>query len=86
MEPDRATARPGGGPRLEAARHPSALVRRAEEFVREQPGRGVYADTPVTNETARSLYRALRYEPAYTMPGYYDNGLDGVTYLKMFPT
>ncbi len=64
----------------------SALVRRAEELVREQPGRGVYADTPVTNETARSFYRALGYELAYTMPDYYDDGLDGVTYLKLFPT
>jgi ribosomal protein S18 acetylase RimI-like enzyme len=62
----------------------SALVRRAEEFVREQPGRGVYADTPVTNESARSLYQTLGYEPAYTMPDYYDDALDGVTYLKLF--
>jgi ribosomal protein S18 acetylase RimI-like enzyme len=62
----------------------SALVRRAEEFVRERSGRGVYVDTPVTNETARSFYEALGYALAYTMPDYYDDGLDGVTYLRLF--
>jgi len=63
----------------------SALVRRAEEFVGEHSGRGVYVDTPVTNEAARSFYEALGYALAYTMPDYYDEGLDGVTYLKLFP-
>ena len=63
----------------------SALVRRAEEFVLGQSGRGVYVDTPVTNEAARHLYQDLGYELAYTMPDYYDDGLDGVTYLKLFP-
>ena len=63
----------------------SALVRRAEEFVLGESGRGVYVDTPVTNEAARHLYQGLGYELAYTMPDYYDDGLDGVTYLKLFP-
>jgi ribosomal protein S18 acetylase RimI-like enzyme len=63
----------------------SALVRHAEEFVRGKGGRGVYADTPVTNEIARGFYRALGYRQAYVMPEYYDEGLDGVTYLKLFP-
>jgi len=63
----------------------SALVRRAEGFVLGQSGRGVYVDTPVTNEAARNLYQDLGYELAYTMPDYYDDGLDGVTYLKLFP-
>jgi len=63
----------------------SALVRRAEEFVRRQRGRGVYADTPETNVIARGFYEASGYRLAYTMPDYYDDGLDGVTYLKMFP-
>ena len=60
----------------------SALVGRAEEFVRREGGRGLYADTPVTNESARRFYEALGYRRAYVMPGYYDEGLDGVTYLK----
>ena len=64
----------------------STLVRRAEEFLSEQPGRGVYADPRFTNETARSLYQALGYALAYTMPDYYDDGLDGAGYLKLFPT
>ena len=63
----------------------SALVRRAEEFVAEHSGRGVYVDTPVTNEAARSFYGTLGYALAYTMPDYYADGLDGVTYLKLFP-
>lgn len=62
----------------------TALVRRAEGFVRGRGGRGVYVDTPVTNSAARALYEALGYRLAYTMPEYYDEGLDGVTYLKLF--
>jgi ribosomal protein S18 acetylase RimI-like enzyme len=63
----------------------SALVRRAEKFVRAEGGRGLYVDTPLTNEIARSFYEALGYRQAYVMPEYYDEGLDGVTYLKLFP-
>jgi ribosomal protein S18 acetylase RimI-like enzyme len=63
----------------------SVLVRCAENFVRELGGRGVYLDTPVTNEAARSFYRALGYRQAYTMPEYYGEELDGVTYHKFFP-
>ena len=62
----------------------SELVRRAERFVEEKTGRGVYVDTPVTNEVARSFYQALGYIVGYVMPDYYDDGLDGVTYLKIF--
>jgi len=61
------------------------LVHRAEEFVRAEGGRGLYVDTPVTNETGRSFYEALGYRQAYVMPEYYEEGLDGVTYLKLFP-
>ncbi len=64
----------------------SALVRRAEGFVRAEGGRGLYADTPVTNEVGRGFYEALGYRRAYVMPEYYDEGLDGVTYLKLFAT
>ena len=63
----------------------SALVYRAEGFVREEGGRGIYVDTPVTNEAARCFYRAMGYRHAYTMPEYYDDGIDGVTYHKLFP-
>ncbi len=62
----------------------TALVHRAEGFVRGKGGRGLYADTPVTNESGRSFYEALGYRQAYVMPEYYDEGLDGVTYLKLF--
>ena len=63
----------------------SVLVGRAEGFVRGEGGRGVYADTPVINDAARGFYEALGYRQAYVMPEYYDEGLDGVTYLKLFP-
>ena len=63
----------------------SALTGCAEGFVREEGGRGIYVDTPATNRGARGFYRALGYQHAYTMPEYYDEGLDGVTYLKLFP-
>jgi ribosomal protein S18 acetylase RimI-like enzyme len=63
----------------------SELVHRAEEFVRAEGGRGLYVDTPVTNEVGRSFYEALGYRQAYVMPEYYEEGLDGVTYLKLFP-
>jgi ribosomal protein S18 acetylase RimI-like enzyme len=62
----------------------SDLVHRGEQFVRAEGGRGLYVDTPVTNEIGRSFYEALGYWQAYVMPEYYDEGLDGVTYLKLF--
>ena len=63
----------------------SELVHRGEEFVRAEGGRGLYVDTPVTNEIGRSFYEALGYRQAYVMPEYYDEGLDGVTCLKLLP-
>src|SRR5829696_5117304 len=39
----------------------------------------------VTNEIGGSFYEALGYRQAYVMPEYYDEGIDGVTYLKLFP-
>ncbi len=62
----------------------SALLGAAEAFVREQCGRGVFVDTPVDNHTARAFYTANGYQAAYVMPEYYAEGLDGVTYLKLF--
>jgi ribosomal protein S18 acetylase RimI-like enzyme len=63
----------------------SELVHRAEEFVQAEGGRGIYVDTPVTNGVGRSFYEALGYRQAYVMPEYYEEGLDGLTYLKLFP-
>ena len=39
----------------------------------------------MTNEIGRSFCEALGYRQTYVMPEYYDEGLDGVTYLKLFP-
>ena len=63
----------------------SALVRRAEEFVRREGGRGLYVNMPITNEIGRRFYEAFGYQQAYVMSEYHDEGLDGVTYLKLFP-
>jgi ribosomal protein S18 acetylase RimI-like enzyme len=71
-------------PRLKRQGVASSLVGRAEEFVKREGGRGLYADTPLTNGTARGFYEALGYWQAYVMPEYYDEGLDGITYLKIF--
>jgi ribosomal protein S18 acetylase RimI-like enzyme len=46
--------------------------------------RELYADTPVTNEVGRRCYEALGFRQAYVVPEYYDEGLDGLTYLKLF--
>ena len=53
--------------------------------MRAEGGRGLYVDTPVTNEIGGSFYEALGYWQGYVMPEYYDEGLDGVAYLKLFP-
>jgi ribosomal protein S18 acetylase RimI-like enzyme len=62
----------------------SALVGAAEWFARARGGRGVFVDTPVDNAAARAFYAANGYAEAYVMPEYYAEGLDGVTYLKLF--
>jgi ribosomal protein S18 acetylase RimI-like enzyme len=46
-------------PRLKRRGIASALVGRAEVFVRREGGSGLYADTPDNNETARGFYEAL---------------------------
>ena len=62
----------------------AALVQQAEDFARQRGARGVYVDTPVTNTGARSFYTSQGYIQDYVMTAYYDDGLDGVTYLKLF--
>ena len=62
----------------------SALVTRAEEFVRSKKARGIYVDTPTTNSGGRKFYEAIGYQPGYIMPRYYEDGMDGVTYQKFF--
>lgn len=60
------------------------LVTQAEHFVLSKGGRGVYVDTPVTNTGARTFYSKQGYQQDYIMTAYYDENLDGVTYLKLF--
>jgi ribosomal protein S18 acetylase RimI-like enzyme len=60
----------------------SALVERAEAFARSKNARGVYVDTPTTNNGGRKFYESVGYRFGYLMPRYYEDGLDGVTYQK----
>jgi len=62
----------------------SALVARAEDYARECHARGVYVDTPTTNDRGRRFYEATGYQVGYIMPRYYEEELDGVTYQKFF--
>jgi ribosomal protein S18 acetylase RimI-like enzyme len=62
----------------------SVLVARAEEFAKSKHARGIYVDTPTTNERGRKFYEAVGYRLGYIMPRYYENKLDGVTYQKFF--
>jgi len=61
-----------------------ALVAEAERAAREWGARGMYVDTPTTNADGRAFYVSLGYREAYTMPRYYGDGLDGVTFQRFF--
>jgi ribosomal protein S18 acetylase RimI-like enzyme len=60
------------------------LIRRAEQFAQERGARGVYVDTPTSNQRGRAFYEAVGYQQDYVMTDYYEEGLDGVTYVKFF--
>ncbi len=62
----------------------SELVKTVEKSSRERGNRGIYVDTPVDNRAGRAFYEAIGYTQAYSMPQFYDVGLDGVTYIKFF--
>jgi ribosomal protein S18 acetylase RimI-like enzyme len=62
----------------------SALVSQTEVFARACGARGIYVDTPTTNERGRLFYEAIGYRVGYIMPRYYEEHLDGVTYQKFF--
>ena len=62
----------------------SALVARAEGFAKTKNARGIYVDTPTTNTGGRKFYESISYHVGYSMPRYYEDKLDGVTYQKFF--
>jgi ribosomal protein S18 acetylase RimI-like enzyme len=71
-------------PALQRQGAASALVAQAERFAREHHARGIYVDTPTTNDGGRRFYEAIGYRSGYVMPRYYDDALDGITYQKFF--
>jgi ribosomal protein S18 acetylase RimI-like enzyme len=62
----------------------TALVAAAESFARDAGARGIYADTPVDDVTARTFYERRGYSAGYVMSRYYADDLDGVTYVRFF--
>jgi ribosomal protein S18 acetylase RimI-like enzyme len=62
----------------------SLLVKKVEIFMKEHSARGVYVDTPTNNTGGCIFYEKNKFQRAYVMPEYYDAGVDGVTFLKIF--
>lgn len=62
----------------------SRLAAEAERFALAGGNRGIYADTPVSNQIGRAFYRAIGYVEDYVMTRYYADNLDGVTLVKFF--
>lgn len=71
-------------PRYRRRGYASTLIKKAEEFMKANKARGIYADTPVNNVGGCTFYKNNNFQQAYVMPEYYDAGLDGVTFLKIF--
>lgn len=64
--------------------HAAALMNEIEDFAISKHGRGIYAETPVTNIRARAFYKRRGYLEDHLMTAYYGDDLDGITYLKLF--
>ena len=62
----------------------SRLVQEVEGFMKACRARGVYVDTPVNNAAGCAFYRSNDFKEAYVMPEYYDEGVDGITFLKLY--
>jgi len=62
----------------------SVLVEHVEDFMKQHNARGIYVDTPVNNEIGKKFYIQQKYCQDYIMTDYYDTGVNGVTFLKLF--
>lgn len=62
----------------------SHLVKEVQVFMRTNQARGIYVDTPTNNTSGCIFYKNNGFRQAYIMPEYYDDGLDGVTFIKLF--
>ena len=62
----------------------SRMVAATEEFARNRGSRGIYVDTPIDNDVARTFYSRCGFSEAYVMPRFYSDRVDGVTLTKFF--
>ena len=62
------------------------LTSHIEQIAQARGNRGVFMDTPIDNHGAIAFYEAQAYAEAYIMPSYYEDGVDGVAYIKLFKT
>lgn len=59
----------------------SRLMEHVQKTSQQRKNRGVYVDTPTSNHTARSFYKAIGYTESFVMPEFYAPHLDGVMYV-----
>lgn len=64
--------------------HAAALMNEIEDFAISKRSRGIYAETPATNIRVRAFYKRRGYVEDHLMTSYYDDDLDGITYVKLF--
>lgn len=60
------------------------LIIHAEEASQMRGNRGLFLDTKIDNKIGRDFYKALGYAENDKTLAYYDSGVDGITYLKIF--
>lgn len=60
------------------------LLSETENFMKTLKARGIFLDTPANNLSGCIFYQKKGFQHGYTMPSYYDQGVDGVTFIKFF--
>ena len=68
--------------------HRQGIARKLMEYVedtaKKRGNRGIHLNTPVDNTRGRAFYTALQFSEKYIMLEYYEEGIDGVNYQKIF--
>lgn len=60
------------------------LIEHVEDTAKKRGNRGIHLNTPVNNLIGRAFYTALQFSEKYIMIEYYEEGVDGVNYQKIF--